>query len=128
MLLFAGVAFGQSRDCLKYEPDTVRVAGVIERDTFPGRPNYESIKNGDESEVYWILKLSNSVCVIGIPNDVNQLENDITEMQLVLTEVQYNDYRMLIGKKVVVTGTLFHSISAHHKTAVLISVIKMVAA
>jgi hypothetical protein len=129
MLLFAFIAVGQSKDCLKYEPDTVKVVGVIERDTFPGRPNYESIKDGDESEIYWILKLSKSVCVIGKPNDdLNESENNITEMQLVLTEEQYDVYRKLIGKKVVVSGTLFHSISAHHKTTVLISVVKMVAA
>ena len=129
MLFFAFIAVGQSKDCLKYEPDTVKVVGVIERDTFPGRPNYESIKNGDKSEVYWILKLSKSVYVIGKPNDdLNVSENDITEIQLVLTEEQYNVYRKLIGKKVIVSGTLFHSISAHHKTTVLISVVKMVAA
>ena len=37
--------------CLSFEPDTVVVRGALERDTFPGRPNYESIAEGDEADV-----------------------------------------------------------------------------
>ncbi len=35
----------------------------------PGRPNYESIKNGDEPERYWLLYLPKGVCVHGDPED-----------------------------------------------------------
>jgi hypothetical protein len=127
--LFAGLVFGQSKDCLKYEPNMVSVTGIVERDTFPGHPNYESIKAGDEPEVYWILKLSKPVCVTGKPNDdLNESEKNIIEMQLVLTEAQYKEFHNFIGKKVIINGTLFHGITAHHKTTVLIKVEKMVAA
>jgi hypothetical protein len=127
--IFGNVLFAQSKDCLKYEPKLVKVSGVVERDTFSGRPNYESIKDGDEIEVYWILKLSKSICVIGKPgDDINESEDNIVELQLVMTENQYKQYRGFIGHKVIVSGTLFHSITAHHKTTVLINVVKMVAA
>jgi hypothetical protein len=121
--------FAQSEGCLKYEPELVKVSGFIERDTFPGRPNYESIKGRDKSEIYWILKLPKSICVIGKPNDyVNESEDNILKLQLVLTDKQYKQYHKFLGHKVIVSGTLFHSISAHHKTTVLINVVKMVAA
>jgi len=42
-------------ECMNYEPDAVSLTGKIIRKTFPGRPNYESIKAGDEPETYWIL-------------------------------------------------------------------------
>jgi len=119
----------QSKDCLEFEPVLVKVSGVIERDTFPGRPNYESIKDGDKLEVYWILKLPKSICVIGKSiNDINKSEDNIVELQLVLSDNQYKQYRKFIGHKVITSGTLFHSMSAHHKTTVLINVVKMVAA
>jgi hypothetical protein len=134
LLLFSALVcgnglFAQSKDCLKYEPELVKVSGVVERDIFPGRPNYESIKDGDEPEVYWVLKLSKSICVIGkSDDDINESENNIVELQLILTDNQYKQYHGYIGHKVIVSGTLFHSITAHHKTTVLINVVKMVAA
>jgi hypothetical protein len=43
--------------CLEYEPKIVRLSGVLVRETYPGRPNYESIKKGDETETIWVLRL-----------------------------------------------------------------------
>ncbi len=35
-------------DCLSYEPTEVRLTGTISRKTFPGPPNYQSIRKGDK--------------------------------------------------------------------------------
>lgn len=43
------VALAGEEKCISYAPDAV-VAGTLERHTFPGRPNYESIAKGDEAE------------------------------------------------------------------------------
>ena len=118
----------QTMDSLSYEPTVVRVQGIIERDTFPGRPNYENIKTGDEMEIYWILNLKAPVCVKGTSgDDINESESNVTKIQLVLEPEQYKSFENLVRRKVVVTGTLFHSFSGHHKTKILLSVQTMAA-
>ncbi len=36
--------------CLSYEPNIVTLSGTLVRKTFPGPPNYESVKKGDKPE------------------------------------------------------------------------------
>ena len=50
--------------CLEYEPDVVRLSGVLLRETYRGRPNYKSIKKGDEAETIWVLRLKKAICVV----------------------------------------------------------------
>lgn len=111
---------------LRYEPEEVTVRGVIRRQTFPGRPNYEDVTKGDEPEIYWILELSTPVAVIGKKDsDLDVSESGVHSMQLVFGVIgtkSYPDYPDFVGKQVTVVGRLFHSHTAHHKTAVLISV------
>lgn len=120
------VLCGGSAPALSYEPDEVTLVGTVRRETFPGRPNYEDITKGDELEVYWILQLRKPVDVIGAKDaDIDVTECAVREVQLVfgvLSKKSYPDYRDLLGKPVIVTGSLYHAISAHHKTAVLIQV------
>jgi hypothetical protein len=126
MLLF-GIGFSSnemSHDCLSYESATVMLKGEISRKTFPGRPNYESIEEGDEPETYWILHLTNPICVNGdesIPNGENP-EKDVSDIQLGLDEEQYVQYKDLLGNQVVVSGKLSHAITGHHHTNVLLKV------
>ena len=46
---------GTGPACLRYQPDTVAIAGLLTRKTFPGRPNYESVKEGDGPETGFYL-------------------------------------------------------------------------
>ena len=111
-------------DCLTYQASSVTLQGEITRKTFAGRPNFESIEDGDEPETYWILHVTQPVCVDGdqnIPNgDIT--ENDVTDIQLILDEKQYATYKELPGKSVSVTGKLLHAISGHHHTNLLMKV------
>lgn len=111
--------------CLSYEPVKVRLSGTIVEKISPGPPEFESIENGDKPETYWVLKLSKPVCVSGDPNDeVNvETEKNVKNMQLVLNSEGYASYKHLITKKVIVEGTLFHAITGHHHTKVLLEVI-----
>lgn len=128
LTLASSTVVAQAADCLSYEPAVVTVSGVVDTRTFPGPPNYENIAAGDRPETYWLLKLSNNVCVTGAKDDdLNTSEDDVTEMQLLLDDKQYNVYRRLVGKKVIVTGTLFHQHTGHHRTKVLLTVAKVVA-
>jgi hypothetical protein len=110
------------RPCLKYEPEVVDLQGTVKRVVFPGPPNYENIKNGDEAEPYWVLYLPKEICVQGDPKDEfnSETEKNVTSLQLM--DVDYRQDRSLLGKSVVVQGTLMHSFTGHHHTPVLIQV------
>jgi len=108
--------------CLSYEPTVVTLSGRLSRQTFPGPPNYQNVRKGDAREVVWLLNLSSPICVLG--NGEAEEEKNVSELQLAFTapEEQYRQYRPLLGRKVSVYGTLFHSHTGHHRTRVLVSV------
>jgi hypothetical protein len=105
--------------CLEYEPKVVNLSGVIVRETHPGRPNYESIANGDEPETIWVLKLKKAICVLA-SDDINVEEKNVKEIQLVLEAEQYKRYRRLLGQRVAVSGALFHMHTGHHHKTLLL--------
>jgi Domain of unknown function (DUF4431) len=122
--------FGSSasaQKCLGYGP-TVSLTGTIRSQVFPGPPDYESIKSGDRKETATILRLTASTCTIG--NDPRDLpETGLREMQLVVTRsADWETIRRRRGKRVIVRGTLFHAITGHHRTKVLIEVANIRAA
>jgi hypothetical protein len=120
-VLTLGLAPGFARaQCLKYEPNKVSLSGVVVRETHPGRPNFSSIADGDEPETIWVLKLDRAVCVL-TANDIDVEESNQREIQLVLNDRQYSRYRNLLGQKVIVTGTLFHSVTGHHHKTLLLT-------
>ena len=115
-LLVAGPVAAQ---CLEYEPKVVNLSGTVARETHPGRPDYESIANGDKPETIWVLKLKVPICVLAAANE-DVREDNQTEIQLVLDQEQYRKYRGLLGQKVTVTGKLFHSHTGHHHKKLLL--------
>ena len=109
----------RQQPCLRYE-SVVRLRGTIRRESFPGRPNYESVRRGDEPETVWLLQLARPLCVGG--GEVDEAETNVREVQLVLTPVQYRRWRTLVGARAVAAGRLFHSSTGHHHTRVLLNV------
>lgn len=105
--------------CLEYGPKVVSLSGVLVRETYPGRPNYESIANGDEPETIWVLRLEETICVHA-SNEIDVPEDSEEEIQLVLKPEQYKQYRSLLGRAVTVSGTLFHSHTGHHHKRLLL--------
>ncbi|HEX5734736.1 MAG TPA: DUF4431 domain-containing protein [Blastocatellia bacterium] len=126
MLLF-GVGFSSNasmpQECLSYEPATVTLNGKITRKTFAGPPNYESLKEGDTPETYWVLHLTKPICVNGDENmpGGEEPERNVSNIQLILSKEQYARYRGLVGKRVEVSGKLMHAITGHHHTNVLLT-------
>jgi len=122
LLLIPSLLFAE---CLNYEPDLVSLNGKIIRKTFPGPPNYEDIKTGDEPETYWILIVTRPFCVNAITDDsIYSSESGIKEVQLVFmaASAEYKKYKNLVGKNVIVRGQLFPMQTGHHHTNVLITV------
>jgi hypothetical protein len=110
--------------CLSYEPAQVTLHGILVRRTFPGPPNYESVRKGDSAETYWFVKLDMPICVSQDRSepDLNPAQKDIRRVQLVIEPDAYKKYKTLLDKKVVVTGTLFGAHTGHHHTPVLLTV------
>ena len=130
LLLLAGFGTSASgQQCLEYGP-TVSLTGTLRSQVFPGPPNYESIKRGDRKEMAIILTLAARACTTGNdPQGIDVPETGLREMQLVVTkEAHWKTVRRLIGKRVIVTGTLFHAHTGHHRTKVLVDVANIRAA
>src|SRR5918911_1008652 len=120
LLIFIPSVYASAQECLSYETDGVRLTGTISKKTFPGPPNYESIRKGDKPETYWILHLVKPICTTASGD--NDAEKNVTDLQLILTEKQYTLYRKFIGKRARVTGKLSHATTGHHHTPVLMEV------
>lgn len=110
---------------MSYDTDSVRLTGTISKKTFPGPPNYESIRKGDKPETYWVLHLSSPVCTKASGD--NDAESNVTDLQLILTRKQYALYKKFVGRKkrVTVKGKLSHAITGHHHTPVLMEVVNI---
>jgi hypothetical protein len=123
LCLFIPAAYASAQGCLSYDVAGARLTGTISRKTFPGPPNYESVRRGDKPETYWILHLARPICTTaGADNDA---ESNVSDIQLILTPKQYALYRKFVGRKgraVTATGKLSHAITGHHHTQVLLEV------
>lgn len=116
------VCTAHAAECLKYEPAVVSLSGVLHRATFPGRPNFESVANGDEPETGFYLTLKQPLCTqVDVAGEQEALQ-DVREVQLVLTEKQYAQWRPQLGKQVTLHGGLFAAFSGHHHAPVLLKV------
>ena len=121
-VVFAGflgivTAFGA---CLDYEPAVVSLSGTLAREVYPGRPNYESIADGDEPEAIWVLKLDVPICI----NDAGFMapaETNVTEIQLVLSSEQYEGHSDKMGGHITASGSLFHGHNGHHHKTLLLN-------
>lgn len=104
-----------------YQPKVVNLEGTIVQHTFPGPPNYTSVRQGDRPERCWLLILRHPVDVAGEKQDsVNDPEKNVTGLQLIIED--YKKWGTLVGKQVSATGTLSHSMTGHHHTRVLMDV------
>lgn len=123
LVLLSGSA--QAAQCLSYSGE-VEIVGKLSRYTFPEQPGYESIANGDAAATYFFVSPSRPLCVVeGGVDDNEPSENNITRVQLVVsrgTSVNaYNSLRPLLGNNIKCAGNIFHSISGHHHSPVLLS-------
>ncbi len=114
---------------LNYEPQVVKLSGVIDLELFPGPPNYENIKKGDAAENIIFLKLDKPVDVVPAAGDKNELsvpEHNLNIIQVALMDEK--DWNIVKeGEHMCIEGALFHEHTAHHHATVLISVQKIAA-
>lgn len=116
------VGTAHAAECLKYEPAVVTVSGELHRATFPGRPNFESIASGDEPETGFYLTLKEPLCTQADAAGEQEAQEGVHEVQLVLTQKQYAQWRPKLGQQVTLHGGLFAAFSGHHHAPVLLKV------
>lgn len=112
--------------CYPYEPKVVTLEGILVGETFPGSPNYESIKKGNKKESYFLLTFPEPICTVATEDDVmSDSEDSVTKMQLMISSNSraiYNKLQSELGKTVKCTGTLYYHHTGHHHTPVLMTV------
>ncbi len=111
----------QKKEWVDYWPAIVEVKGKLGVKTFFGPPNFGENPKTDAKERSWILSLDKPINVRA-KDETDPISgpsvDNVRELQLVLHEPR----RELIGKKVIIKGTLFHAHTGHHHTDVLMDV------
>jgi hypothetical protein len=129
LILFTRQSLAENK-VLAYAPTVVELTGELDLQTFPGPPNFESIKNGDDVERHFYLKLdkpfdvSPTKATEGVENAED--EKNIGIVQLAISEEDdklWNKFRKAgRGALVRIKGTLFHRFTGHHHSRVLLAV------
>lgn len=131
-LLMSPLSLASNRT-LSYDPEVVELTGVLDLQTFPGPPNYESIQNGDNVERHFYLRLDAPVDVKPIEKqsaiDTFEMELNVKIIQLAINgedDPLWSRFRKTgKGGHVKIVGKLFHRFTGHHHSRVLLSVEKM---
>jgi Domain of unknown function (DUF4431) len=111
--------------CVRYKPAVVQLLGRVFLRTFPGPPNYESIRKGDRAETQALLDLDQPVCVLADPKDTINSEDERDQRLVTLVLASGMKLASYVGARVRVDGTLFHAHTGHHRTPILVEVSRM---
>ncbi len=113
-------------DIKYYGPQYEQLTGTVKYLTFPGRPNYTSIKEGDEAEKQPYLILDTTIDLkTRSPESKAAAEYDdeynIRLVQLIVTHLE--DFKVIKeGRRITVKGDISGARSGHHHAKVLIAV------
>lgn len=133
MILLSPILFASNR-VVTYEPEQFELRGTLDLQTFPGPPNYESIKDGDEIERHFYLKLEFPIDLIPLVSGHPTVSNPDPEknVEIVQLSIDAGDDALWAkfrkvgkGARVKILGTLFHRFTGHHHSRVLLIVKKM---
>jgi hypothetical protein len=113
--------------CLSYFSKQNILTGRLERKTYPGRPNFESVSKGDEPESGYYLILDRPVCTYGSEDDAmaGRLTN-VSLVQLLLNDSTYTMLRPLLSKRIKISGNLFSAHTGHHHAPLLLENISLI--
>jgi hypothetical protein len=127
LFLFLISSFAMAKNqAVYYEPNPVTLIGFVKHITFPGPPNYESIKEGDLNETGPYLILKNPIDAYPAPNRTemdnnDELEKNVSILQIVMPQnIPWKKVKE--GNYVRIHGTLFRRLSGHNHSRVLIEV------
>ena len=111
--------------CLNYDDSSVTLSGTIFTRTYFGPPNYGEHPESDARENAWLLLLDAPICVAGSSHpdlDNNSPERDQILIHLAAIHMDATLLERAVGKRATVRGSLFHRLTGHHRTPVLMDV------
>ena len=111
--------------CLNYDDSTVTLSGTVFSRIYFGPPNYGENPESDAREGAWLILLDAPICITGSSNP--KVDNDLPEsnqilIHLVAVHVDLASLQRAAGKHITVRGSLFHAMTGHHRTPVLMDV------
>ena len=119
MLAYTTVNGALPSTVVYYEPSVVQLTGTLRECVCPGPPEYENIEMGDAPEHVFVLTLDHPVHVRELtPKEdfLDEPEDNVTEIQVAASS---SEAQLILGKHVKISGILFHAITAHHRTEVI---------
>ncbi len=102
------------------------LCGRLQREIFPGAPNYQSVAQGDQAETFWILKLKRGINFYSCVKTANAVNSpclntkNIHSIQLVDSSPDMKWYRWLDHSKpqanqlFAITGQLYSGMPSPH--------------
>jgi hypothetical protein len=122
LVAIARPAAAQTR-WLSYEPELMELDGRLVIESKYGPPNFGEQPKTDEKVRVPVLVLSDRANMLPDSGDDPNARSvyDVRQIQLAFPSSD-TAHKALIGKQVVVTGTLFHGHTGHHYTDVVMNV------
>ena len=123
VLTLASASAAQDKHWLSYGPAVVALEGRLTEEWKYGAPSYGENPKTDAKVRVPVLILSEPVSVRGNPDyfPFNVEVRRVRRIQLILFNIKTPD-EQLIGRRVLVNGTLFHAHTGHHYTKVVMDV------
>ena len=109
-----------SSSCLSFDDPSISLSGTIFSRIYFGPPGYGLSPQRDVRERAMLLLLDAPLCVQ--ENSQGSFEGNVIVVQLAAVSVSPNIFANAEGHRVTVRGSLFHSLTGHHRTAVLMDV------
>lgn len=106
--------------CEKYGLPSSTLVGTVAVETFYGPPGYGESPETDSKERQAILHLAKPLCTLASGDD--PAEQD--QVKVTLAPMGKLNLRQFVGKMVTVRGSLFHAVTGHHHTKVLVRLTK----
>ena len=111
-----------SATCLSYEHQLVTLSGAVFSRIYFGPPGYGETPKQDAREHATLLLLDAPICVKEDPQLYSQFEGNVVLVQLAAVSIDPHVLEKGQGHRATVQGTLYHSETGHHRTAVLVDV------
>lgn len=123
-LLAAAIAALTAQGCLDLRgPDLdIVLEGRLNRQVFPGPPNYESVRRGDRPERTYILNLQRPICLDDGGQFADPDERFTRVHVYTVDEALWPRIRAGLSRRVRVRGRAFAAHTGHHHAPLVIAV------
>jgi hypothetical protein len=118
-------AVDPAAECLSYGDPSTSLSGTVFSRIYFGPPGYGETPAQDARERAVLLLLDAPICVTASAHpeaDNNSFERNVILIQLAAVHVKQELLERAQGQRVTVRGALYHALTGHHRTPVLVDV------